>query len=156
MPLPTVGETAPNFNTQTDTGADVALEDYRGKKIVLYFYPKADTPGCTKQACFYRDNYKEFEKRGVTVLGISHDTVEEQAAFKEKFNLPFTLLADPEHQIADEYGVWVERTIEREGKTRTVVGIQRSTLILDEAGQVIYSKRGVDPANDTEEVLSQL
>jgi thioredoxin-dependent peroxiredoxin len=156
MPLPSVGDIAPDFETQTDQGKTVKLSDYRGKKVVLYFYPKADTPGCTKQACLFRDNYGEFEKRGVVVVGASFDTVEEQAAFKQKFNLPFTLLADPEHKIAELYGTWGTHTTERNGVETTWEGLRRSTLIIDEKGAVIWSKLGVDAANNTQEVLDAL
>lgn len=157
MAFPQVGDTAPDFETQTDTGEPISLSDYRGKTVVLYFYPKADTPGCTKQACAIRDNYGEYEKRDVTVLGASIDTPEEQAAFKHKFNLPFTLLADADHRISELYGVWGEHTVTRpSGETVTFTGLRRSTLILDENGKVISSRWGVDPANDTAEILEIL
>lgn len=156
MPFPKVGDTAPDFETQTDTGDNVKLSDYRGQTIVLYFYPKADTPGCTKQACAYRDNYDVFAERDIPVLGISHDTVEEQAAFKQKFALPFTLLADPDAEIAKIYDLWTERTVERNGRSRTFQFLERSTLVIDPAGTVIFSARGVDPTTDTEAVLNEL
>ena len=156
MPFPQVGDIAPDFATQTDLGEDVKLSDYQGQTVVLYFYPKADTPGCTKQACAYRDNYDAFAERGVPVLGISHDTVEEQAAFKQKFALPFTLLADPNAEIAKMYDLWTERTVERDGKSRTFQFIERSTLVIDQDGTVIFSARGVDPTTDTQAVLDEL
>ena len=156
MPFPEVGDVAPDFETQTDTGEPIKLSDFRGETIVLYFYPKADTPGCTKQACAYRDNYDAFAERGVKVLGISYDTVEEQAAFKQKFALPFTLLADPDAAIAEQYGLWRERTFERNGKSRTVHFVERSTLIIDADGKVKFSARGVDPTTDTQAVLDKL
>jgi thioredoxin-dependent peroxiredoxin len=157
MAFPQVGDTAPDFETQTDTGEPTSLSDYRGKTVVLYFYPKADTPGCTKQACAIRDNYSEYEKRDVVVLGASIDTPEEQAAFKHKFNLPFTLLADADHRISELYGVWGEHTVTRpSGETATFTGLRRSTLILDENGKVISARWGVDPANDTAEILEIL
>jgi thioredoxin-dependent peroxiredoxin len=157
MPFPQVGETAPDFATLTDAGEPVTLADYRGKTVVLYFYPKADTPGCTKQACAIRDNYGEYQKRDVVVLGASIDTPTEQAAFKQKFDLPFTLLADADHQIAEMYGVWGEHTVTRpSGEVATFTGLRRSTLILDKNGKVISSRWGVDPANDTVEILQIL
>ena len=156
MPFPQVGDIAPDFATQTDLGEDVKLSDYQGQTVVLYFYPKADTPGCTKQACAYRDNYDAFAERGVPVLGISHDTVEEQATFKQKFALPFTLLADPNAEIAKMYDLWTERTVERDGKSRTFQFIERSTLVIDQDGTVIFSARGVDPTTDTQAVLDEL
>lgn len=156
MPFPQAGDVAPDFETQTDTGEPVKLSDYRGKTIVLYFYPKADTPGCTKQACAYRDNYDAFAERGVKVLGISWDSVEAQAAFKQKFALPFTLLADPAAEIAKQYDLWTERTFERNGKSRTVQFVERSTLIIDAEGKVQFSARGVDPTTDTQAILDEL
>jgi peroxiredoxin Q/BCP len=157
MNFPEVGTIAPDFATQTDTGADVKLSDYRGKKVVLYFYPKADTPGCTTQACRFRDNYQAFQERDVVVLGASIDTAEEQAAFKTKYALPFTLLADANHEISELYGVWGHHKFTRKtGEEAEFTGLRRSTLILDETGKVIDARWGVDPANDTEEVLAIL
>jgi peroxiredoxin Q/BCP len=154
--LPNVGDAAPDFEATSDAGEPVRLADYRGKKVVLYFYPKADTPGCTKQACLFRDNYGAFEKIGVVVLGASHDTIEEQAAFKQKYNLPFTLLADPDHELADLYGIWGTHKITYNGVEHTIEGVRRSTVIIDETGNVIWSKFGVDAANNTQEVLDAL
>lgn len=157
MAMPAAGDTAPDFETQTDTGDPVRLTDYRGKKVVLYFYPKADTPGCTIQACTFRDNYGEFEKIGVPVLGASYDTVEEQAAFKQKFNLPFTLLADPDHSIAEKYGIWGEhKRINKEGIEVSWTGLLRSTFIIDENGIITWAKGGVDVTTNTAEVLALL
>ena len=157
MAFPQVGETAPDFETVTDENEPMKLSDYRGKTVVLYFYPKADTPGCTKQACAIRDSYGEYQKRDVVVLGASIDTPEEQAAFKQKFNLPFTLLADADHHISEMYGVWGEHTVERpSGETVTFTGLRRSTLILNEDGEVVSARFGVDPANDTAEILEIL
>ncbi len=156
MPFPEVGTQAMDFVTQTDSGDTVKLSDFRGKQVILYFYPKADTPGCTKQACNFRDNYHAFAERGVVVLGVSPDTVEAQAAFKTKYSLPFTLLADPDHAIADLYGVWGEHTVNVAGEAVTYTGVRRSTLIIDENGIVIDARWGVDPANDTQTVLQIL
>lgn len=157
MAFPQMGEIAPDFETLTDESNATKLSDYRGKTVVLYFYPKADTPGCTKQACAIRDNYGEYQKRDVVVLGASVDTPEEQAAFKQKFNLPFTLLADADHRIAEMYGVWGEHTLQRQnGEMVTYTGLRRSTLILNSEGEVISARFGVDPANDTAEILEIL
>ena len=103
------GKPAPDFELATDTGERVKLSDFRGQPVVLYFYPKDDTPGCTVEACGFRDAYSEFEQRGAVVLGVSPDDEASHVKFKEKFSLPFTLLADPEHQVADQYGVWGEK-----------------------------------------------
>jgi peroxiredoxin Q/BCP len=156
MPIPAVGETAPLFEAQTDTGDTLRLADLRGKKVVLYFYPKADTPGCTKQACNFRDNYHKFQELGVVVLGASHDTIEEQANFKQKFNLPFTLLADPDHTLAELYGLWGTHKIMHKGVEYTTTGVRRSTFIINPDGVVTTSEFGVDPANNTTEVLDIL
>lgn len=157
MGFPEIGSIAPDFESQTDAGETIKLSDYKGKKVVLYFYPKADTPGCTKQACNFRDNYGAFEERDVIVLGVSYDTVQEQKVFKEKFNLPFTLIADPEHQISGLYSVWDEHEITtKSGKVRTFTGIFRSTLVIDSEGKVIDSRWGVDPTSDTQVVLDIL
>lgn len=157
MGFPKIGSIAPDFESQTDAGETIKLSDYKGKKVILYFYPKADTPGCTKQACNFRDNYGAFEERDVVVLGVSYDTVEEQKAFKEKFNLPFTLIADPEHQISALYSVWDEHEITtKSGNIRTYTGIFRSTLVIDGEGKVIDSRWGVDPTSDTQVVLDIL
>lgn len=152
-----IGMIAPDFESKTDAGEAVKLSDFRGHTVVLYFYPKADTPGCTKQACNFRDNYGAFEERGVVVLGVSYDTVEEQKAFKDKFNLPFTLIADPDHAITEKYGVWDDHEITtKSGDIRKFTGIYRSTLIIDGDGKVIDARWGVDPTNDTQAVLEVL
>jgi len=156
MAFPEVGSTAPDFESKTDSGEDIKLSDFRGKTVVLYFYPKADTPGCTKQACNFRDNYGAFEERGVVVLGVSYDTVEEQKAFKDKFNLPFTLIADPDHVISGLYGVWGDHEFKRQERVINFTGIYRSTLIIDGDGKVVDSRWGVDPTSDTQAVLEVL
>jgi peroxiredoxin Q/BCP len=136
----------------SDSGEPVTLSSLRGKRVVLYFYPKDDTPGCTTQACSFRDAYGEFEERGAVVLGVSPDTESSHARFKAKHELPFTLLADPEHEVAERYGVWVEKTMY--GKTS--MGIKRSTFVIDEAGKVAKAIIGVKPDNHADLVLSAL
>lgn len=106
-----VGDTAPEFELTTDRGNKVRLSDYRGKRVVVYFYPKDDTPGCTTQACGFRDNYLAIEEKNAVILGISPDDAASHVRFKTKFNLPFTLLSDVDHAVAEQYGVWGEKSI---------------------------------------------
>ena len=146
------GKPAPDFELTSDTGERVKLSDFRGKPVVLYFYPKDDTPGCTTQACGIRDEYGEFEKRGAVVLGVSPDTEESHVKFREKYELPFTLLADPEHEVAEQYGVWGERKF----AGKTYMGINRSTFVIDAEGNVSKSMRGVKPDTHAEKVLAAL
>src|SRR5919204_3935560 len=126
------GKPAPDFELTSDSGDRVKLSDLHGKPVVLYFYPKDDTPGCTTQACGIRDVYSDFRERGAVVLGVSPDDEASHAKFKEKYSLPFTLLADPDHEVAEEYGVWVEKT--NYGKKS--MGIERSTVVIDAEGNV--------------------
>jgi thioredoxin-dependent peroxiredoxin len=156
MAFPQVGETAPDFTAQTDTGETLKLSDLRGKRVVLYFYPKADTPGCTRQACSIRDNYQRFRDVDVVVLGASPDTIEEQAAFKAKYDLPFTLLADPEHELADLYGVWGTHQSTFKGVEYTTTGAKRSTVIIEPDGTVSYAQFGVDATKNPGELLDIL
>jgi thioredoxin-dependent peroxiredoxin len=146
------GKPAPDFELASDAGERVRLSDLRGATVVLYFYPRDDTPGCTKQACGLRDAYADFEERGVTILGVSPDTAEAHVKFKEKYGLPFTLLADPGHEVAERYGVWVEKTMY--GKKS--VGIKRSTFVIDADGNVAKAMLGVSPEGHAEKVLSAL
>jgi peroxiredoxin Q/BCP len=146
------GAQAPDFELTSDTGDRVRLSSLRGRPVVLYFYPKDDTPGCTAQACGIRDAWDAFEEQGAVVLGVSPDGEESHAQFRSKYGLPFTLLADPDHEVAETYGVWVER--QREGKT--YMGIERSTFIIDPNGAVAKVMRNVDPATHTADVLATL
>ncbi len=146
------GKPAPDFELRSDEGEIVRLSDLRGRPLVLYFYPKDDTPGCTAQACGFRDVYDELQERGAVVLGISPDDESSHVKFKQKYNLPFTLLADPEHTAADEYGVWVEKNMY--GKKK--MGIQRSTFIVDEEGNVARAMRNVKPDENPNQVLEAL
>lgn len=156
MPFPTVGELAPDFNSHDDTGAPLTLSNYRGKRVVLYFYPKADTPGCTKQACSIRDNYQLFRHHDVTVIGVSPDTVEDQAAFKAKYNLPFTLVADADHSVSDLYGLWGDHKVMFNGVEHTTHGTRRSTFIIEPDGTVSYAQFGVSATENPGEILDIL
>jgi peroxiredoxin Q/BCP len=146
------GKPAPDFELATDAGERVKLSDFRGRPVVLYFYPKDDTPGCTTQACGFRDNYSEFEQRGAVVLGVSPDDEASHVRFKEKYSLPFTLLADPEHKVAEKYGVWVERNY----AGRKYMGIKRSTFIIDTEGNLVKAMHNVKPDGHPEKVLQAL
>lgn len=152
--IPNPGETAPDFEALTDEGKPFRLSQMRGQRFILYFYPKADTPGCTTQACRFRDEYHKFQEKGIAVIGVSPDTVEAQAAFKAKYNLPFTLIADADHHVAEMYNLWGDHIVVFEGTEYPTHGTRRSTFIIDEQGIVQFSKFGVDPANNTVEVLA--
>jgi peroxiredoxin Q/BCP len=146
------GSPAPDFELATDAGERVKLADLRGKPVVLYFYPADDTPGCTAQACEIRDQWSRFRERGAVVLGVSPDEEASHARFREKYSLPFTLLADPGHEVAEKYGVWVEKN--RYG--RKSMGIERSTFVIDEEGNVARALRRVKPEGHAERVLEAL
>jgi thioredoxin-dependent peroxiredoxin len=146
------GKPAPDFELTSDAGDRVKLSDFRGKPVVLYFYPKDDTPGCTTQAQGLRDNYSAFSDRGAVVLGISPDDEISHVKFKEKYGLPFTLLADPDHAVADEYGVWGERN----AYGKTYMGIERSTFLIDSDGNVAKIMRKVKPDTHADDVLASL
>jgi peroxiredoxin Q/BCP len=146
------GKPAPDFELTSDTGEQVKLSDFRGQPVVLYFYPKDDTPGCTKQARGLRDEYAEFKKRGAVILGVSPDDEASHVKFRDKYQLPFTLLADPEHTVSEAYGVWGERNY----AGRTYMGITRSTFVIDSDGNVSKAMRGVKPDTHAEKVLAAL
>jgi thioredoxin-dependent peroxiredoxin len=146
------GKPAPDFELATDDGSTVRLSDLRGKQVVLYFYPKDDTPGCTTQACGIRDVYGEFEREGAVVLGVSPDSEASHVKFKEKYHLPFTLLADEGHRVADEYGVWVPKKY----MGKTYEGVERSTFVIGEDGTVKRVMRKVKPATHADDVLDAL
>jgi thioredoxin-dependent peroxiredoxin len=146
------GKAAPDFELKTDTGDTLKLSDLRGRQVVLYFYPKDDTPGCTTQACGIRDVYGEFERAGAVVLGISPDGESSHVKFKKKFGLPFTLLADEGHQVADDYDVWKEKTY----MGRTYMGVERSTFVIAADGTVKKILRQVKPATHADDVLAVL
>jgi peroxiredoxin Q/BCP len=146
------GAPAPDFELPSDAGEQIRLSSLRGSPVVLYFYPKDDTPGCTTQACGIRDAYDRFREKGAVVLGVSPDEEESHRRFKSKYGLPFTLLADPEHAVAEEYGVWVEKT--RDGKRS--MGIERSTFVIAPDGTVAREMRRVDPQTHADDVLAAL
>jgi peroxiredoxin Q/BCP len=152
MPQLQVGDTAPNFTTLTDEGKQVSLSDYRGKRVVLYFYPADDTPGCTIQACSFRDNIIEIEEQNAVVLGISPDGVDSHQKFKTKFNLPFTLLVDEDHAITETYGAWGEKT----NFGKTYMGVIRSQVVIDENGKVIDTKYNVKADASYSEAMNAL
>src|ERR687888_730367 len=143
------GKPAPDFQLTGDGGETVRLSDLRGRQVVLYFYPKDDTPGCTTQACGIRDAYDAFEREGAVVLGVSPDDVSSHETFKRKYGLPFTLLADPGHKTAEDYGVWVEK----KNYGKTYMGIERSTFVIDADGNVAKIMRRVKPDTHAEKVL---
>jgi thioredoxin-dependent peroxiredoxin len=146
------GQAAPDFTLRSDTGELVTLSGFRGRPVVLYFYPRDDTPGCTAQACGIRDSYTEFTQRDVVVLGVSRDDETSHVKFKEKHGLPFTLLSDPDHEVAEQYGVWVERTMYGQKK----MGIERSTFVIDRDGTVAKVMRRVKPDTHAADVLEAL
>jgi peroxiredoxin Q/BCP len=146
------GKPAPDFELKTDSGESVKLSELRGRQVVLYFYPKDDTPGCTTQACGIRDAYGEFEEAGAVVLGVSPDDERSHGRFKEKYGLPFTLLADEGHAVADEYGVWAEKTY----MGRSYMGVERSTFVIGEDGNVKKVLRKVKPDTHADDVLAVL
>ena len=146
------GKAAPDFELTSDAGEKVKLSDFRGKPVVLYFYPKDDTPGCTKQACGIRDAYSEFTQRGAVVLGVSPDDENSHVKFRDKYELPFTLLADPEHSVSEQYGVWVEKN--NYGKKS--MGVERSTFLIDPEGNVSKVMRRVKPDTHADDVLAAL
>jgi thioredoxin-dependent peroxiredoxin len=146
------GKPAPDFELTSDSGETVRLSSLRGKPVVLYFYPKDDTPGCTKQACGIRDAYGEFERAGAVVLGVSPDDESSHVKFKEKYALPYTLLADPGHEVADEYGVWGEKKY----MGRSYMGVNRSTFVIGEDGTVKKVLQNVKPDTHADDVLAVL
>lgn len=143
------GSTAPAFKTTNADGEMVTLKDLRGKKVVLYFYPKDDTPGCTKEACSFRDAFAQFKKRGITVLGVSPDSEASHKKFATKYKLPFTLLADTDKSISEAYGVYGEKKF----MGRTYMGVHRTTFLIDERGKIKKVFQKVKPDEHASEVL---
>lgn len=147
-----VGSKAPAFSLKNTDGKTVKLADFKGKKVVLYFYPKDDTPGCTKEACSFRDNYSELQKRGVVVLGVSADEQKAHQKFTAKYSLPFTLLSDPEHTMLEKYNAWVEKSL----YGRKYMGIARITYIINEDGKIAHIFSKVKPETHSQDVLAVL
>ena len=147
--MPKEGTTAPAFKTTDQNGESVSLKDLRGQKVVLYFYPKDDTPGCTKEACSFRDAYSKFKKQKITVLGVSPDKETAHQKFVTKYQLPFTLLADADRSIAESYGVWGEKKF----MGRTYMGVHRTTFLIDEKGKIKKVFEKVKPEDHASEVL---
>ena len=143
------GATAPAFKTKDANGETVSLKDLRGQKVVLYFYPKDDTPGCTKEACSFRDAFSKFKTNGITVLGVSPDSEASHKKFVTKYKLPFTLLADTDRSIAEAYGVWGEKKF----MGRTYMGVHRTTFLIDEKGKIRKVLEKVKPEDHASEVL---
>ena len=146
------GRPAPDFELVSDEGTTVRLSDLRGRPVVLYFYPKDDTPGCTVESCEFRDAYDVFRDRGAEILGVSPDGVGSHEKFKSKYGLPFPLLADPDHVAAEAYGVWVEKSM----AGRKHMGIKRSTFLIDSDGNLARAMLGIKPAGHASEVLDAL
>ena len=146
------GKPAPDFELTTDSGDTVKLSDFRGKPVVLYFYPKDDTPGCTRQACDIRDGWAAFQRAGAVVLGVSPDKEASHAKFKAKYDLPFTLLADPDHSVSEAYGVWGEKSF----AGRKYMGVERSTFVIGPDGELFKVMRKVDPKTHADDVLAVL
>lgn len=145
------GNPAPLFSALNEKGQTISLSDYKGKKLVLYFYPKDDTPGCTAEACSLRDSYTKFQAQGYEILGISPDSTKKHAKFQEKYNLPFSLLADEDHSVAQAYGVWGEKKF----MGKTYMGILRTTFVIDESGKIERVITKVNTEGHAEQLLGQ-
>jgi len=149
---PQVGDLAPDFTLPNETGEPVSLSQFRGKRVILYFYPKDDTPGCTSQACGFRDSYPIITEKNAVVIGISPDSTKSHAKFKTKHNLPFILLADEQHSVAEAYGVWGEKSM----MGKKYMGIIRSHFVIDESGRIVQAEIKVSPADSVKRALAAL
>jgi peroxiredoxin Q/BCP len=147
-----VGAKAPAFSAPDQSGKILSLSDFKGKTVILYFYPKDDTPGCTVEACSFRDEHSVFLKKGAVVIGVSPDSPKKHTKFIEKFTLPFPLLADEDHTICEAYGTWVEKSM----YGKKYMGVERSTFVIDPQGKLKAIYRKVKPAEHTAEVLAGL
>ena len=146
------GTKAPDFTLQDKHGDPVSLSDFQGKKVVLYFYPRDNTPGCAREAAAFARAYENFKSRDVVVIGISKDSVASHLKFAQKYDLPFVLLSDPDHAVIEQYGVWQEKKLY--GKVS--MGVVRTTYVIDEEGTIIWAKEKVKPDTNTAEILSWL
>lgn len=146
------GSPAPDFELKSDAGDTVKLSQFRGRPVVLYFYPRDDTPGCTKEACAFRDSYDEYLAQDAVILGVSRDGEESHQKFKQKYDLPFTLLSDPDHEVAEAYGVWAEKSM----YGRKSMGIVRSTFVIAPDGMVAKAMRGIKVPGHSDKVLAAL
>ena len=151
MPI-SEGIAAPDFTLPDETGLPRKLSEYRGKPVVLYFYPKDDTPGCTTEACSFRDGYGQYQQAGVVILGVSPDSPKKHTKFKEKYGLPFTLLADEDHQVCELYGVWGRKKY----IGREYDGVFRTTFLIDSQGKILKVFQNVKPDGHSEQVLAAL
>ncbi|MDK1028273.1 MAG: thioredoxin-dependent thiol peroxidase [Anaerolineae bacterium] len=151
MPIES-GIPAPKFALQDETGSIRKLSDFLGKRVILYFYPKDDTPGCTTEACNFRDDYSTYEQSDVVILGVSPDSIESHVKFKSKFHLPFSLLADEEHKVCELYGVWASKKI----FGRESMGVVRTTFLIDPSGVIDRVFKNVKPTEHSTELLSIL
>lgn len=151
MPIP-AGIDAPDFILEDENGTLQRLSEYRGVPVVLYFYPKDDTPGCTKEACNFRDDYSAYQQAGITILGVSPDDAKSHTKFKIKFDLPFPLLADTEHQVCLQYGVWGPKKF----MGKEYEGVLRTTFLIDAAGKIAQVFENVKPDQHSAEILSAL
>ena len=147
-----VGSQAPDFTLQNQDGEAVSLSDYKGKKVILYFYPKDNTPGCTKQACGFAENYPQFVEKGAVVLGISKDSVKSHKKFQEKYHLPFTILSDEELKVIQAYDVWKEKNM----YGKKVMGVVRTTYLIDEDGIIIKAFDKVKAADNPTQMLNEI
>ena len=148
----TTGQPAPDFTATTDSGESISLSDFRGKRVVLYFYPKDDTPGCTTQACSFRDAYPEIEEKNAVVLGVSPDGSASHQKFRSKYELPFTLIVDEDHAISEAYGTWGEKSM----YGKKYMGVIRSQFVIDEAGNLIDVHYKITPKNSVPDALKIL
>ena len=146
------GDAAPNFSLAADNGKSISLKDLKGKKVVLYFYPKDDTPGCTKQACEYTGLAAAFDKKGAVILGVSRDDLESHKKFKEKYQIKFPLLSDSDHKVHELYGAWGEKT----SYGKTTIGAIRTTVVISEQGKILAWEGGVKAEGNAEKVLGQI
>ena len=144
-----IGDKAPAFSLKNTEGIPVKLSDYKGKKVVLYFYPKDMTPGCTKEACGFRDDFAQLKKRGVEVIGVSGDDQNSHQKFTEKYSLPFTLLSDPDHEMMQQYGAWGEKSM----YGKKFMGVLRITYVIDEQGRIAHIFKKVKTETHSQDVL---